>query len=189
MDDKMVEQATYFQHFLNMILGRPLTANKFSTTRWESAEDAQAAWQHARAECVDFERALDEFNFPFSEEVLGSVSSFREWEVSLAYRKADELHALGITLEFDDRDAATARQIAAGKSVPGMEFYAYAKRKELRQKYRDAALRAIASTPWLRAYLEDLRSIDDVPDASDRAKETMRLWLKHSGLEPENGDI
>lgn len=189
MEDEMDEQATYFQQFLNMILGRPLTANTVCSAIYENAEDAQAAWQHARAECDGFERALDELNFPFSADVLRSVSGFREWQVSLAYRKADELHALGLTLEFDDRDAATARHIAAGKSVPGIELYAYAKRKEVRKKYRDVALRAIMSTPWLRAYLEDLRSIDNVADASDRAKETMKLWLKHSGLEPENDDI
>lgn len=188
MSDDIVEQATYFQHFLNTLVGRPLTGSSTEAS-YKNAGDVEDAWQHARAECIEFERALDELNFPFSADVLSSVDSFKEWQESLAYRKEDELQALGVTLEFDDRDAATARQMAAGESLPGLELYAYARRKEIRQKYRDAALHAIASTPWLKAYLEDLRSVDGILDAHERIKETMRLWAKHSGLDTKLDDI
>lgn len=186
MCEDMAEQATYFQHFLNTILGRPLMTGSSTEARYKNAGDVEDAWQHARAECIEFERALEELNFPFSADVLNSVDSFKEWQESLAYRKEDELQALGVTLEFDDRDAATSRQISAGESLPGLELYAYARRKEIRQKYRDAALHAITTTPWLRAYLEDLRRLDGIPDTQERVKETMRLWIKHSG---QNDDI
>lgn len=185
--DDVTEQAVYFKSFMNSLIGRPLATGFFSRGSYESADDAQEAWQHARAECVDLERALEVLNYGFKSKVLSTVGSFAQWQERLKDRQDLELTAMGVKLEYEDRDAATAKLLVAGQSPSAIEYYSYLKRKDIRRKFRDQALRAIVSTPWLKAYLDDLRTLDSIPDASARLKATMQLWRKHS--DQPNEDI
>lgn len=50
MSEDMAEQATYFQHFLNTLLGRPLATGTCAEASYKNAGDVEDAWQHARAE-------------------------------------------------------------------------------------------------------------------------------------------
>lgn len=184
--DDLTEQALYFQNFLNSLIGRPLSVGRVGRGSYENVEDVQAAWQHARAECVELERALEVLNYGFRGDVLSPIGSFAQWQELLKDRQDLELTAMGTALEYEERDATTAKQLAAGQSAPGLEYYSYLKRKEIRRKYRDQALRAIVSTPWLKAYLDDLRTVESIPDASARLRATMQLWRKHSGQPNED---
>jgi hypothetical protein len=178
---KAEQQVTHFQRFLHRVVGRPLRLGGFAPSTFKDSEGVMEAWRQARAECEEFDRVTRELNYGFTAEVLDAVDSFAAWQEALTGRKEIELQALGVSLEFDDRDAVIASHVDTGQQVSALDCYGYLRRTEIRQKYRDEALNAIATTPWLRAYLEDLRRLDSLKDEQERTRETLKLWRKHSG--------